>query len=187
MRAKLAATGDEGVRVQAALARLPLYSVAYVALALTIIAFALSVDRSDLLDQAEYVDYFIIGPTLDWLEIFQLDSESLLQGLVGIFADEFLWRIWTTVVGALMAPTTAVLATILTLNVLLALAVALHIIWTGVGLVRRACASRCTRCSCGRFCRSGSRSPVWCRSDRDSRSRSSSGSLCAGADRCSGW
>jgi hypothetical protein len=124
MRAKLAATGDEGVRVQAALARLPLYSVAYVALALTIIAFALSVDRSDLLDQAEYVDYFIIGPTLDWLEIFQLDSESLLQGLVGIFADEFLWRIWTTVVGALMAPTTAVLATILTLNVLLALAFA---------------------------------------------------------------
>lgn len=124
MRAKAAAAENGTAPTDAALARLPLSAVAYVALAAAIIGFALSVDRSDLLDQNEYVDYFIIGPTLDWLEIFALDSQSLLQGAIGIFADEFLWRTWTAAVGSLMEPTTAVLATILTLNVLMALAFA---------------------------------------------------------------
>ncbi|HKS58448.1 MAG TPA: EpsG family protein [Steroidobacteraceae bacterium] len=112
----------EEMRAEAALVRLPLSTVAYVVLALAIIGFALAVDRSDLLDQNEYVDYFIIGPTFDWLDIF--DADSLLQGAIGLFADEFLWRMWTAVVGAIMEPTTAVLLTIATLNVLMALAFA---------------------------------------------------------------
>jgi len=124
MRTTVAAEGEEGVRAAAPALRLSLSSIAYAALALTVIAFALSLDRSNLLDQNEYVDYFIIGPTLDWLEIFALDPDALLSGLIGIFADEFLWRVWTAVVGWLLEPTTGVLATIFTLNVLMALAFA---------------------------------------------------------------
>lgn len=95
----------------------------YFVVAVAVILFSLSVDRSDLLDQGEYVDYFVNSPTLDWLEAFT-DAANPLYGIVALFTEEIVWLLWTTVVGALLDPAVAVLFTVLVLNVLIVLALA---------------------------------------------------------------
>ena len=85
---------------------------------------ALTIDRNNLIDQQNYVDYFSEGPTWSWLGQFANVDGGWPATIARLFTEEFLWRLWTAVIGAWLAPTSAVLLTVMLLNVFMVLACA---------------------------------------------------------------
>jgi hypothetical protein len=92
-------------------------------LAVVIGAYALGIDRTNLIDQSGYLDYFADAPKLEWLHRF-VPADTPLAGLiVAAFSEEILWQVWASVLGAVFAPATAVILTVCVLNLLVVLAV----------------------------------------------------------------
>ncbi|MBS0579581.1 MAG: EpsG family protein [Proteobacteria bacterium] len=92
-------------------------------LVIILVAYSLGLDRTFLVDQQNYLQNFAQAPTLGWLDRFSDRDASLLSRLVALFTEEFLWQVWATALGSVLSPPTSVVVTVLTLNVLLALAV----------------------------------------------------------------
>lgn len=92
--------------------------------ALLIVVLSMTLDRSFLLDQQNYIDYFVESANLKWVEAI-FEDESLVRGVITQLAsEELLWRLWTTGFGQLLDPNTAVLLTVCVLNGLMMLAAA---------------------------------------------------------------
>jgi hypothetical protein len=87
-------------------------------------AYALGIDRTFLIDQANYLDNFSSAATLEWVHVL-FPEQSPLRGLIiGVFSEEVLWRVWATALGLVLSPPTAVLVTVGVLNLLVVLSVA---------------------------------------------------------------
>jgi hypothetical protein len=91
-------------------------------LACVCILYPLSLDRQGMIDNDNYVDYFVNGPDLEWLAVFT-QADSWLELVFRLSTDEILWLLWTTLAGSLMPPEMAVYATVVALNSLFVLAV----------------------------------------------------------------
>jgi MFS family permease len=86
------------------------------ALLLSTIAFG---DRSHLLDQDNYVQYFA-ETNYTWFSHLWLDSQSLGMFVVRMVTDELGWRFWVVAVNSLgFSPETGVRITVLALNLLM--------------------------------------------------------------------
>jgi len=92
-------------------------------LAAIMLAYALGIDRTFLIDQPNYLDNFANAPRLDWLDDLKLGDAPLQNLIVGIFSEELLWQVWATVLGTIFSPDIAVLVTVGVLNALVALGV----------------------------------------------------------------
>jgi hypothetical protein len=92
--------------------------------ALLIAVLSVTLDRSVLLDQQNYIDFVVQSASLDWVqEMFE--DDSLLRGIVTqLVSEELLWRLWSTGLGLLLNPDTAVLLSVCVLNGLMMLAAA---------------------------------------------------------------
>jgi hypothetical protein len=83
--------------------------------------FPLSLDRSGMIDNDNYVDYFVNGQTLAWTWLFT-DADSWVQFIFRLSTEEILWLAWTTAVGQVAPPQAAVYITAFLLNVIVVLA-----------------------------------------------------------------
>ena len=88
------------------------------------LGYAIGIDRTFVVDQGNYVSNFSWDPSLEWLDNLNPKELSLQALIVGIFSEEVLWHVWTTSLGSLLEPTTAVIVTVCVLNLLIALSVA---------------------------------------------------------------
>jgi len=84
---------------------------------------AIGIDRTYVIDQANYVNNFDWDPSLQWLDDLMPDRLSLKGFIVAIFSEELLWHVWTSSLGSILQPTTAVIITVCAINLLIALAV----------------------------------------------------------------
>jgi len=99
--------------------RIRLSMVAFVALAALLLSTIAFGDRSHLLDQDNYVQYFA-ETNLTWFSHLWLDSRSVGAFLVRMVTDELGWRVWVVAVNSLgFSPETGVRITVLTLNLLM--------------------------------------------------------------------
>lgn len=90
----------------------------FVLLAFVVIFAPLAVDRSSLLDQQEYLEYFNEGASGVWLEDFTIGDDGPLAFTIRLLTEEFMWRAWTALVTVFVDPSSAVLATVVALNLL---------------------------------------------------------------------
>ena len=88
---------------------------------LLVMVFALTLDRTYLTDQANYLQNFSEAPTLDWLKSLLEGGTALRDMIIGLFSEEFLWHLWTTVWGFMLTPAAAVLILVGLLNILIVL------------------------------------------------------------------
>lgn len=95
--------------------------VAYFLVSILVVAYPLGVERHLLLDQQDYLEYFRIGPSMDWLQGY-FDADIWWRMAVNFIADEILWRMWTLVVGGVLSPDAAIQFTVFMMNLLLVLA-----------------------------------------------------------------
>jgi len=91
-------------------------------LVLAVMAFALTLDRTFLMDQQNYLALFREAPTLEWTTTFAEGGSFIKDLIVGLFSEEFLWHVWTTIFGYLLDPYTAVVVLVGALNGLIVLA-----------------------------------------------------------------
>jgi hypothetical protein len=99
--------------------RLPVADLLFALYAFVVIALSTAIDRTFLIDQSNYVDNFIEGARLEWLDELT-QGDSLFTGLVvQLFSEEMLWRVWTSALGLLFEPTTAVQITVCVLAFLI--------------------------------------------------------------------
>jgi hypothetical protein len=93
-----------------------LKSYAYWLLGATSIVFVLSIDRTYLLDNNNYISYFSNRNLLP--DFFQQisDAKSLTQAMALFFSEEFLWRIYTQTISSVMSPELSIYFTVLLLN-----------------------------------------------------------------------
>ncbi len=84
---------------------------------------AIGIDRTFIIDQANYVNNFAWDPSLEWADALIPQGFSSKSLIVGVFSEEVLWHVWTTSLGSLLEPTTAVVVTVCVLNLLIALSV----------------------------------------------------------------
>ncbi|MEI2742967.1 MAG: EpsG family protein [Candidatus Competibacter sp.] len=78
-------------------------------------------NRSGMLDNENYLNYFK-ETDLEWfLNIFTLRKNNISL-VFSFFTEEFLWRAWALTLGSIFAEDTAVLVTVLLLNLLVILA-----------------------------------------------------------------
>jgi hypothetical protein len=87
------------------------------------LGYAVGIDRTYVIDQANYVNNFSWDPSLEWLGALDPGKLNLKGFIVGVFSEEVLWHLWTTSLGSLLEPTTAVVLTVCVLNLLIALSV----------------------------------------------------------------
>jgi hypothetical protein len=92
-------------------------------LLIILLSYSVGLDRSAFIDQANYLENFTNAVTLEWTHDMFAGSSLLVGIVVGIFSEEALWQIWATVLGTLLTPPAAVLVTVCTISLLLALAV----------------------------------------------------------------
>jgi hypothetical protein len=85
--------------------------------------YAVGIDRIFLIDQSNYLENFAEAPTLEWLNRIVQDGWNLRTLTVGLFSEEALWQVWATVLGTILSPSAAVVATVCALNLLIALSV----------------------------------------------------------------
>jgi hypothetical protein len=83
--------------------------------------YPLFIDRAGVMDNENYVDYFINGRDLAWLRLFT-ESESWLQLFFRLSTEEIVWLLWTSLAGWLFGPNVAVHVTVFLLNLLVVLA-----------------------------------------------------------------
>lgn len=96
--------------------------LAFLALAAFILCRIALGDRSQLLDQENYVAYFRDADPL-WIVHLWANSRSVVFFIVKTITDELGWRLWVLGIDSLgFAPDTAVRLTVVVLNVLMALA-----------------------------------------------------------------
>jgi len=88
-----------------------------------VVAYAIGIDRTFLIDQPNYVQYFYSATTLEWLKALTPGESSLQSVIVYLVSGEVLWQVWATALGWIFAPPTAVVVTVCALNLLLAFAV----------------------------------------------------------------
>ena len=103
-----------------------LQSAALLAWALLVVLMlggAIGIDRTFVIDQANYLNNFAWDPSLQWVEHLMPGGFSLKSLIVGVFSEEVLWHIWTTSLGSLLEPTTAIIITVCVINLLIALSV----------------------------------------------------------------
>jgi hypothetical protein len=86
-------------------------------------AYAVGIDRTFLIDQSNYLDNFAAAPTLDWLSRVAPEDSPRWGLIVGLFSEEILWQVWTTVLGSVFTPPAAVILTVCVANLLIALSV----------------------------------------------------------------
>jgi hypothetical protein len=91
-------------------------------LAIAIVAYTFSLDRSGMIDQQNYEDYFTPGVAQDWLSSLVL-VRNVVDVLSVVILDEPLWRAWTFLLSGILDPTAATYLTVAVLNGLVALAV----------------------------------------------------------------
>src|SRR5438270_3173623 len=84
---------------------------------------AIGIDRTFIIDQANYVNNFAWDPSLEWADDLIPQGFSPKSLIVGVFSEEALWHVWTTSLGSLLEPTTAIVVTVCVLNLLIALSV----------------------------------------------------------------
>jgi hypothetical protein len=87
------------------------------------LSVAIGIDRTFIIDQANYVNNFAWDPSLEWADDLIPQGFTLKSLIVGVFSEEVLWHLWTTLLGSLLEPTTAVIVTVCVLNLLIALSV----------------------------------------------------------------
>jgi hypothetical protein len=92
-------------------------------LAIVMGVYAVGIDRTFLLDDSNYLDNFAAGPTLEWLRRIAPEDSQRLGLIAGVFSEEALWQVWTTLLGSVFTPPTAVVLTVCVLNLLIASAV----------------------------------------------------------------
>ncbi|MFM0169878.1 EpsG family protein [Paraburkholderia sediminicola] len=96
--------------------------LAFLALAAFILCMIAFGDRSQLLDQDNYVAYFRDADPL-WIVHLWANSHSTVLFIVKTITDELGWRLWVLGIDSLgFSPDTAVRLTVVVLNVLMALA-----------------------------------------------------------------
>lgn len=93
----------------------------FATVSLFMMVFALALNRTYLMDQINYLRTFADAPTLDWLSTLTEGGSALRDTIIGLFSEEFLWNIWTTVWGFLLEPSAAVLLLVGLLNMLIVL------------------------------------------------------------------
>ena len=99
--------------------QLPVSDLVFALSAFMVVALSTAIDRTFLIDQSNYVDNFAAAARLEWLDTL-VQSDSLAQGLVvELFSEELLWRVWTSVLGFMFEPTTAVQMTVCVLSALM--------------------------------------------------------------------
>lgn len=102
---------------------LPASRLGWLVLTLVILAYALGLDRTFLVDQQNYLENFARAPDLDWLDGLRKADSPLQIVIVWVFSEEALWQVWATVLGSIFSPSAAVILTVFVLNLLVALAV----------------------------------------------------------------
>jgi hypothetical protein len=91
----------------------------FLVFAAAVFALVLSLDRSFMLDEQSYIDYFVAAATVDWGQLFFGESLSFFGIAIGLFTEELLWRVWTVVVAPFLSPGGAVVFTVAVLNLLI--------------------------------------------------------------------
>jgi hypothetical protein len=91
----------------------------YLVFAAAVFALVLSLDRSFMLDEEAYIDYFVEAASLDWEQLFFSEPISYVRVAIGLFTEEILWRVWTVAVAPFVAPSDAVVITVAVLNLLI--------------------------------------------------------------------
>lgn len=104
-------------------ARFPTDRAAYAALSLFAICYPVLLDRYGMIDNANYIQYFVEAKNADWLTIFTT-ALSPVQLIVLLFTEEILWRCWTSVLTLFFEPAAAVHVTIVAINALVCAAFA---------------------------------------------------------------
>jgi hypothetical protein len=100
-------------------ARVRLSTLAFLALSALLVSMIAFGDRSHLLDQANYLQYFR-ETDLDWFTHLWLDSRTLGVFAVRMVTEELGWRLWVITLNTLgFAPATGVRITVVTLNLLM--------------------------------------------------------------------
>jgi hypothetical protein len=119
MHSGVSSSGASGLRWQSQSAAL----LAWAFIVVLMLGYAVGIDRTYLIDQPNYVNNFFWDPTLQWTEDLNPGQLSLKGLVIGVFSEEVLWHVWTTSLGSLLEPTTAVVVTVCVLNLLIALSV----------------------------------------------------------------
>ena len=101
----------------------PAAKLAWLVFVMVMAVYAVGIDRTFLIDQANYLENFAEGPTLTWADRLVQDGWNLRTLFVGLFSEEVLWQVWTTILGTFLSPQAAVVATVCALNLLIAFAV----------------------------------------------------------------
>lgn len=83
--------------------------------------YPLALERRGMIDNDNYVDYFINGRDFAWTWLFA-GAESWLQLFFRLSTEEVLWLLWTSLAGSLLEPEVAVYVTAVLLNLLIVLA-----------------------------------------------------------------
>ena len=88
-----------------------------------ILIFCIGIDRTFLVDQGNYLQYFYAAPTLEWIKNLDPRSTPPMGIVIYLVSGEAVWQVWATLLGWILSPATAVVVTVCLLNLLLALAV----------------------------------------------------------------
>ncbi len=82
------------------------------------IVWLLNVDRSRLLDFYSYADYFLYSHPDSWRHIFEVRDTGPLASAV-YFTEEFIWRLYTWLLGSFLSPELAVSVTMCLISTLI--------------------------------------------------------------------
>lgn len=120
----MAAASQSGQRVQRV--RLPWEKwpagvLLFATVSILMLVFALSLDRTYMVDQVNYLKNFSEAPTLDWLKTLLEGGTVLRDAMIALLSEELLWHLWATFWGSLLEPGMAVLMLVGVLNLLVVL------------------------------------------------------------------
>jgi len=96
-------------------------AAAWYLLVVVCLLYPLALDRREMIDNVNYVDYFINGRDLAWTWLFT-EADSWLQLFFRLSTEEVLWLAWTSLAGWMFDPEAAVYVTVVLLNLLVVLA-----------------------------------------------------------------
>lgn len=81
-----------------------------------LILFVATLDRSRMLDEQAYLDYFSNLSTDRWNALFLDDELSAIGRAIIFFTEEILWLLWTAVAFLFFSPNVSIVITVLLLN-----------------------------------------------------------------------
>lgn len=84
------------------------------------LGYAVGMDRTFVIDQNNYLANFSLDPLMRWADKLTPDQLTLKGFIIAVFSEELLWHVWTTSLGSLMEPATAIVVTACVLNLLIA-------------------------------------------------------------------